>query len=199
MASVKKARHKMIEWATDNIWRMAFCCTSFRLSNSESHEAQVLAIVMIFRITSCTVPLPLYCFLHWERKILISSTDPLLIIIIGSFLLQAWTGLRWADMQRVNPINLIFDFETLRGIAWRTKTTRGQAFGCISSGFLSHGSHNWLLVYLRALDGLYGRHADANLDFIVPRISGTWNQLQLVQPLEADALHGCFVLSTSGH
>ena len=27
-----------------------------------------------------SLPLPLYCFLHWERKILISSTDPLLII-----------------------------------------------------------------------------------------------------------------------
>ena len=141
-----------------------------------------------------SLPLPLHCFLHWKRKILMSSTNPLLIIILGSFLLQAWTGLRWADMQRVSPINLIFDFETLRGIAWRTKTTtKGQAFGCTFSGFLSHGTHNWLLVYLRALDKIYGQHGDPNLNYIVPRITGEWNQLQLVQPLKpmryADALY----------
>ena len=86
---------------------------------------------------------------------LVSSTDPLLTVILGSFLIQAWTGLRWAHLQRVSPINVIFDFDTLRGIAWRTKTTtRGQAFGCVASGFLSHGSQSWLLVYLRALDNI---------------------------------------------
>ena len=141
-----------------------------------------------------SLPLPLYCFLHWERKILVSSTDPLLTVILGSFLLQAWTGLRWADLQRVSPINLIFDFDNLRGIAWRTKTTtKGQAFGCIASGFLSRGTHNWLLVYLRALDKLYSQHGDPSMDFVVPRITGEWRQLHLVLPLEpmryADALY----------
>ena len=130
-----------------------------------------------------SLPLPLYCFMQWERKILISSTDPFLIIILGSFLFQAWTGLRWADMQRVNPINLIFDFDTIRGIAWRTKTTtRGQAFGCVTSGFLSRGSHTWALVYLRTLDQIFGPHGNPQLDFLVPRLTGDWRQLRLVQP-----------------
>ena len=32
----------------------------------------------------------------------------------------------WVDMQRVSPINVIFDFETLRGIAWRTKPRKAK-------------------------------------------------------------------------
>ena len=131
-----------------------------------------------------SLPLPLFSILHWEKKILTSSTSPLLIIILGAFLFQLWTGLRWSDMQRIAPQQMVFDYQDIRGIAWRTKTTtKGQAFGCLASGFMSLDSHTWLLIFFRALDTIFSKHGDSQLDFMIPRITMK-TSLELVLPLE---------------
>jgi hypothetical protein len=84
---------------------------------------------------------------------------------LGAFLLQVWTGLRWSDMQRITPSQLVFDYKDIRGIAWRTKTTtKGQAFGCLASGFMSLSSHTWMLIFFRALDDVFATHGNSQLD-----------------------------------
>ena len=140
-----------------------------------------------------SLPLPLWVIVQWERKILTSSTDPLLRIVLGAFLFQCWSGLRWADMQLVKPSSLVFDWKDIRGIAWRTKTTsRGQPFACISSGFLSHGSHTWASSFLRSLDTIFFDQGCPEVDFLIPRVTCIDAELKLVTPLEplgyADAL-----------
>ena len=96
--------------------------------------------------------------------------------------------MRWADIQRVAPHSLVFDFRDVRGIAWRTKTTsKGQAFGCTAAGLLSLGSHTWLLTWLRTLDTIFEKFGNSNpagIDFLVPRITLDNAELVLTQPLE---------------
>ena len=112
---------------------------------------------------------------------------------LGAFLFQLWTGLRWSDMQRIAPQQLVFDYQDIRGIAWRTKTTtKGQAFGCLASGFMSLDSHTWLLLFFRALDTIFSKHGDSQLDFMIPRITMK-TSLELVLPL------GCSVLFANIH
>ncbi|CAL1161581.1 unnamed protein product [Cladocopium goreaui] len=96
-------------------------------------------------------------------------------------------------MQRITPSQLVFDYKDIRGIAWRTKTTtKGQAFGCLASGFMSLSSHTWMLIFFRALDDVFATHGNSQLDFIIPRITMK-GSLELVLPLEpmryTDALY----------
>ena len=56
MVSVKKARQRIIEWAIGKAVRTDLYCTLLARISSESQEAQVIAAVMTFKITSWTVP-----------------------------------------------------------------------------------------------------------------------------------------------
>jgi len=47
-------------------------------------------------------PLPLWILFHWERRILQSASTRYEIMMLGSFLLITWSGLRFADAQRMN-------------------------------------------------------------------------------------------------
>ena len=141
-----------------------------------------------------SLPLSLFTIIGWEQKVLTGNTSPLLAIILGSFLFQAWTGLRWADLQRVSPSSLVFDFQDIRGLAWRTKTTtKGQAFGCVAHGFMSASTHTWLLVWLRHLDVVFKEADSASVDFLIPRIVLNNDHLELSSQLEpmryVDALY----------
>ena len=67
----------------------------------------------------------------------------------------AWASLRFADSQRIEWSSFSFNVATFRGVCYQTKTSwRGQPFGFICSGFLSHGSHSWVAKWLRVLDSL---------------------------------------------
>ena len=177
---------KSIRWSVRHLGADCFQCSFDGLLSKFLTDKKAVD-------TKESLPLPLYSILHWEKKILTSSTSPLLTIILGAFLFQIWTGLRWADMQRITPSQLVFDYKDIRGIAWRTKTTtKGQAFGCLASGFMSLSSHTWMLIFFRTLDGIFSTHGHAELDFIIPRITMK-GSLELVLPLEpmryTDALY----------
>ena len=101
------------------------------------------------------VPLPLFALVHFERRILSSSASIGEILILGAILATAWASLRFADSQRIEWSSFSFDVATFRGVCYQTKTSwRGQPFGFICSGFLSHGSHSWVAKWLRVLDSL---------------------------------------------
>jgi len=166
---------KAIRWSVRHLGADCFQCSFDGLLSKFLTDKKAID-------TKESLPLPLYSILHWEKKILTSSTSPLLTIILGAFLFQVWTGLRWSDMQRITPSQLVFDYKDIRGIAWRTKTTtKGQAFGCLASGFMSLSSHTWMLIFFRALDDVFATHVNSQLDFIIPRITMK-GSLELVLP-----------------
>ena len=48
-----------------------------------------------------SLPLPLIVLVQWERRILQSAATPAEILILGTFLVMAFSGMRFGDIQRV--------------------------------------------------------------------------------------------------
>ena len=118
-----------------------------------------------------SLPFSLYILSQFERHILVRETSPSDVLILGTFLLLVFSGLRYADLQRTSPQSLQWDGSTLRGLAWRTKTSSaGTPFGAIGCGFLSSGSFNWLYKFLTTLDDVLGQHGSADIDFMIPSV-----------------------------
>ena len=114
-------------------------------------------------------PLPLWTLVQWERRILMNAASTPEIIILGSFLFMLWSGLRFADLQRVTLQDLILDHRNARGWCWRAKTSAsGHAFGVVASGFLSRGNRNWLWRFLSTLDSVLGAQSSKTIDFLLP-------------------------------
>ena len=87
-------------------------------------------------------PLPLWALIQWERRLLQSSCTDVEVVVLGTFLFMAFSGLRFADVQRINLRSLVLSPADVRGLRWRSKTqTHGHPFGLIASGFLSKGPH----------------------------------------------------------
>ena len=129
-----------------------------------------------------TLPFSLYTLCMWEKQILRSTCSLVDIVVLGTFLVLAWSSLRFADAQRCNTTSLCYSDQVLRGICWQTKTVSNLAWGLIGHGFLSHGSYDWLYRFLRTLDGIYHQHAgDMTIDFLFP--SCTDEEVRL--PLQA--------------
>eukprot|EP00435_Cladocopium_sp_Y103_P013401 s3009_g3.t1 len=130
-----------------------------------------------------SLPFSLYILTQFERRILVRETPLQEVLILGSFLLLLFSGLRFADLQRTSPGSLQWDGTTLRGLAWRTKTSvAGTPFGLLARGFLSKGSYNWLFKYLMHLDGLLAEHGSPGVDFVIPSFSTDGLRLP-IQPM----------------
>ena len=87
------------------------------------------------------------------------------VIILGTFLVLAFSGLRFSDMQRTCTKSLHWSGSVLRGTCWRTKTSRtGQPFGLIAKGFLSMS----LFKFLVTLDQILAEHGTGSEDFLIP-------------------------------
>ena len=99
------------------------------------------------------LPLPLAVLVQWERWICSGSAPEREILFIGSILLMAWAGLRFADAQRTCPISLIPDRHVLRRECWRTKISRScQPFGALAFGFSGRPPRcGWRPVYFNSL------------------------------------------------
>ena len=83
-----------------------------------------------------------------ERRLLEKGCTLLEKLLLGSFLLMVWSGLRYSDLQRTIWKSISYNFAELRAICWRTKTcTKGQPYGLLASGFLSRGDHNWFIRF----------------------------------------------------
>ncbi|CAE7634907.1 unnamed protein product, partial [Symbiodinium sp. KB8] len=106
-----------------------------------------------------SLPLPLSFHAFLERKVLDSATPQTEAIWAGSFLACVGGSLRFSDAQHVLWSSLCISHFTLRGICYRTKTTkRGAPFA-----FLGFGAHstsrefgeNWLSVWILLLDNVW--------------------------------------------
>ena len=121
-----------------------------------------------------SLPFSLYALMRFERRILMRECLDHEVVILGMFLLLAFSCLRSSDMQRTNPSSLRWDGAVLRGTCWRTKTCRtGQPFGLIGSGFLSKGTFTWLFKFLMVLDRIFSSHetashGDSSEDYLIP-------------------------------
>ena len=130
--------------------------------------APVIQSFLTIRIPSDrseSVPVPLWCVVQWEKRVLTSACPGPMVLILGFFLFLIWGSLRFSDAQRVDLRSLIYDGENLSGLSWRTKTThRGQVFGVLAQGLMSKRSYHWLHKYLLTLgfsldtsgNGIYG-------------------------------------------
>ena len=78
--------------------------------------------------------LPLHVVIQWERRLLQAGCTPRERLVLGGFLLMIWSGLRFADFQRITHSSLIVSFSEIRGLCWRAKTcSRGQPWGFTGS------------------------------------------------------------------
>ena len=119
-------------------------------------------------------PLPLWILFHWERRILQSASTRYEIMMLGAFLLITWSGLRFADAQRMNVDSLVFNFQELRGMVWRSKTmAAGHPFGVKASGLCSLGTFTWLYKFLRTWDEVMHdlQISRTRCDFLIPTMS----------------------------
>lgn len=116
-----------------------------------------------------SLPLPLLVIIQWERRILQSAASIAEVLILGTFLLMTFSGMRFGDIQRVIMHRLQYDSRTIRGISWKTKTCNsGVPFGIICSGFLSKGSFHWAHKFFSVLDNTLSREDPEQIDFILP-------------------------------
>ena len=106
--------------------------------------------------------------------------------MLGSFLLITWSGLRFADAQRMNVDSLVFNGQELRGMVWRSKTmAAGHPFGVQASGLCSLGSFTWLYKFLRTWDELMDKLQipRSRCDFLIPTMSHD-GSFATVEPLD---------------
>ena len=119
-------------------------------------------------------PLPLWLIFHWELRILQSASTVYEIRMLGSFLLITWAGLRFADAQCMNVDSLVFNFQELCGLVWRSKTmSAGPPFGVQASGLRSLSTHTWLFKFLQTWDTTMHEPQvpRSRVDFLIPSTS----------------------------
>ena len=128
-------------------------------------------------------PLPLWVLMQWERRILQSQTPPGEILLLGAFLWIIWSGLRFADAQRILLKSLVWDKREVRGMCRRSKTmARGHPFGLKCSGFLSHGDFSWVYKFLITLDSVLYKWQPVSFDFILPLLDSE-GMIQEYEPI----------------
>ena len=137
-----------------------------------------------------SLPFSLYVLSQFERHILVREISQDDILILGAFLLLLFSGLRFADLQRTAPSSLQWDGATLRGLAWRTKTSSaGTPFGAIAAGFLSLGTFNWLYEFLITLDAVLTQYGSTDIDFLLPSIGPSGLRVPLQPMSYAEGLY----------
>ncbi|CAL1162028.1 unnamed protein product, partial [Cladocopium goreaui] len=130
-------------------------------------------------------PLPLWVIFRWERRILQGASTTYEVMMLGAFLLITWAGLRFADAQRLNIDSLVFNFQELRGLVWRSKTmAAGHPFGAQAAGLCSKGTYTWLFKFLQTWDQVMTslQLQRSKVDFLIPSMEpdGTF---QVFEPL----------------
>ena len=106
-----------------------------------------------------SLPLPLSFCAFLERLVLSEETQDDLALWCGSFLACIAASLRFSDAQHVKWSSLCVSHFSLRGICFRTKTSkRGAPFAFISFGpYSSNGNlgSNWLGRWIMLLDEVW--------------------------------------------
>ncbi|CAE7795738.1 unnamed protein product [Symbiodinium sp. CCMP2592] len=106
-----------------------------------------------------SIPLPLSFVAFLERMLLSGKASLMDMIWAGSFLVAIGASLRFADAQHIRWSTLCVSSFTLRGICYRTKTTKGGCpWGLLSFGVFSSSEEwgmTWLPHWLGALDTVW--------------------------------------------
>lgn len=107
-----------------------------------------------------SIPFSLFLLTQWERDIIFATEDLSSLLFKGAVLICAWASLRFSDASHIQWSSLVLDPHALRGISWRTKTSKkGMPFGVFPFGFLNDMlvdlSSTWLYRYLILLDRVW--------------------------------------------
>ena len=107
--------------------------------------------------------------MQWDRRLLQAGCTTTERLVLGGFLMMIWSGLRFADLQRITHKSLMASYSEIRGLCWRTKTcSRGQPCGLLASGFLSNGDFSWSMQFLQQWDHLFSTQPCEDTDFLIP-------------------------------
>ena len=112
-------------------------------------------------------------------------------LIAGSFLFQFWSGLRYQDMQRVQPKTLTIQEGIIRYISFLTKSGSPQPAAALACGFTSKSFlHGWVYIWMdliqKWINIVSSKSPDFELDFIFPDIQqeGVLASSLLPRPLQ---------------
>ena len=112
------------------------------------------------RKEALALPLDFVAFL--EALVLDPGSEPSTVSFAGAALLSVWASLLFGDASHIRWSSLLYDVSchVLRGVAYRTKTTRrGMPFACQGRGIYGY----WAATWLRSLDRLWLYLEDAGL------------------------------------
>ena len=107
------------------------------------------------------MPLPASIVFHWEECIHLGKHPLQIRLFMGAALTCIWSSLRFADAQHVRWTDLILDDACVRGLSFRTKTSRsGVSFGVRLSGLASNANclqQSWIVVWIKLLDDIWSQ------------------------------------------
>ena len=136
-------------------------------------------------------PLPFHYEVALERYIMNPLWPESNKLIAGSFLFQFWSGLRYQDMQRVQPKTLVIQEGIIRCISSLTKSGSPQPAAALACGFTSRSFlHGWGYIWMELMQkwiAVVSSKADNfELDFIFPDIQqeGAISSSLIPRPLQ---------------
>ena len=99
------------------------------------------------------LPLQMAVVAAFERRACWAEAPRWEIIVLDSYLIMIWGGLRWSCLQRTSPSSLVLDNHALRGVTWRSKAPRlSQPFGLWTFGLTTHPSERgWGACWLQCV------------------------------------------------
>ena len=136
-------------------------------------------------------PLPFHYEIALERYVLNPLWPESNRFLAGCFLFQFWSGLRYQDMQRVQPKTLSLQEGILRCISCLTKSGAPQPAAALACGFTSksflHGwGYIWMELMQKWIKVVSTKSTDFELDFIFPDIQqeGALSTSLIPRPLQ---------------
>ena len=120
-------------------------------------------------------PLPFHYEIALEKNMLNPIWPDSNKLIAGCFLFQFWSGLRYQDMQRVQPKSLTLQEGIIRGVSLLTKSGSPQPAAALACGFISRSFlHGWGYIWMELLrkwiHTVAVKSPDFELDFLFPDI-----------------------------
>ena len=138
---------------------LRWCVKLLQLPFPDLYSGPISALTFAEHERKESLPLPLAVLVFWERCIINGWESLQFRIFVGAALCCVWASLRFADASHVRWSDMIIDQASVRGISFRTKTSRsGMPFGIAHHGFLSSlndPESSWLTIWLSLLDELW--------------------------------------------
>ena len=102
------------------------------------------------------VPFSLQLVQCFEQACVSCNVDPHDQLLLASFLLMCWGGLRFSDAQRLDLRSVVCSEDSIRGRCWRTKSSpRGMCWGFLRRGCLAR---DWGGVFFKLIADVRGKY-----------------------------------------